>query len=106
MAPKIIRDGVLSPAALEPQLLTDENLMFGLSEGVPFEPVEVPAGGELGIQFVGQFGDCETVAGDWLPGSGLVVGEAFITVRWGVFTTQVQVPAPTSLALEAPTSCP
>jgi hypothetical protein len=103
---EIIRDGVLSPAALEPQLLTDENLMFGLSEGVPFEPVEVPAGGELGIQFVGPFGDCETVARDWLPGSGLVVGEASMTVRWGVFTTQVQVPAPTSLALEAPTSCP
>ena len=29
-----------------------------------------------------------------------------MTVRWGVFTTQAQVPAPMSLALEAPTSCP
>ena len=102
----IIRDGVLSPAALEPQLLTSENLMFGVTEGVPFERVEVPAGGELGIQFVGPFGDCETVARDWVPGSGLMVGEAFMTVRWGVFTTQAQVPAPMSLALEAPTSCP
>jgi hypothetical protein len=103
---QIIRDGVLSPAALEPQLLRSEDLMFGLSEGVPFEPVDVPAGEELAIQFVGPFGDCETVARDWSPGSGLVLEEAFMTVRWGVFTTQVQVPSPMSVALEAPTSCP
>ena len=106
LSAQIIRDGVLTPAVLEPQLLRSEGWMFGLSEGVPFEPVEVPAGGEVGIQFVGAFGDCETVAEDWSPGSGLVVGDAFMTVRWGVFTTQVQVPAPASLALEAPTSCP
>jgi hypothetical protein len=102
----IIHEGVSSPAALEPQLLRNENFMFGLTEGMPFEPVDVPAGGELGIQFVGPFGDCETVARQWSPGSGLAVGEAFMTVRWGVFTTQVQVPGPTALALMAPQSCP
>jgi hypothetical protein len=106
LSAQIIRDGVLTPAALEPQLLTGEGTMFGVSRGVPFEPVEVPAGEEVGIQFVGAFGDCEPVAKDWLPRSGLVVGDAFMTVRWGVFTTEVQVLAPTSLALEAPTSCP
>jgi hypothetical protein len=106
LSAQIIRDGVLTPAALEPQLLTGDGTMFGLSEGGPFEPVEVPAGAEVGIQFVGAFGNCETVAEDWSPGSGLVVGDAFMTVRWGVFTTQVQVPVPTSLALEAPMSCP
>jgi len=106
LSAQVIRDGVLTPAALEPQLLRSEGYVFGLSEGVPFEPVEVPAGEEVGIQFVGAFGDCETAAENWSPGSGLIVGDAFMTVRWGVFTTEVQVPAPTALVLEAPMSCP
>ena len=101
----VIREGVSTPAALEAQL-TGEDMLFGLTEGVPFEPFDVPAGGEKGIQFVGAFGDCESVAEEWLPGSGLVVSQAFLTVRWGVFTTEVEVPLATALALSAPTSCP
>ena len=102
---EVIPEGVSTPAALEAQL-TGEDMLFGLTEGVPFEPVDVPAGGEQGIQFVGPFGDCENVAEEWIPGSGLSVGQAFLTVRWGVFTTDVEVPLTTALALSAPTSCP
>ena len=83
-----------------------ETGLFGLNEGVPFEPIDVPAKWEQGIQFVGTYGDCETVAEDWLPGSGLVVGQAFAPVRGGVLTTDVEIPLPSSLALSAPTSCP
>ena len=102
---EVIREGVSTPAALVPEL-TGEDMLFGLTEGVPFEPVEVPAGAEQGIQFVGPFGDCEAVAEQWAPGSGLVVSQAFMSVRWGVFTTEVEVPLKTALALSAPTSCP
>ena len=94
-----------TPAVLEPQLMDDDGL-FGLGEGVPFQPVDVPARKEQGIQFVGAFGDCETVAEQYTPGSGLSVSEAFMTVQWGIFTTEVQVPLTTALALSAPTSCP
>ena len=105
LAIEVIREGVSTPAVLEPRLIAEDE-GFGLTEGVPFAPVDVPAGGELGIQFVGAFGDCETVAEQYVPGSGLSVSEAFMTVRWGIFTTEVQVPLTTALALSAPTSCP
>jgi hypothetical protein len=100
-----IREGVLTPAVLEPQL-TSEQVLFGLTEGRPFEQVVVPPGEELGIQFVGTFGDCETVAEDWLPSSGLSIGQAFLTVRWGVLTSEAEVSLMNSLNLEAPMSCP
>ena len=102
----VIRDGVLTPAALEPQLLTDEDMMFGLSEGVPFEPVEVPAGGEhgypvrrtvWGLRDRGQGVGARQRAG----GRGRIHDGAL-----GRLHDSGEVPAPMSLALEAPTSCP
>lgn len=101
---EVIREGVLTPAVLEPQL-TDQTA-FGLTEGVPFEPLDVPAGAEGAIQFVGTFGDCETVAEHYVPSSGLSVSQAFLTVRWGVISTEVVVPLTSALNLSAPTSCP
>jgi hypothetical protein len=102
---EVIHDEVLTPAQLEPQL-TGEETIFGLGEGVPFEPVEVPAGGERAIQFVGTYGDCESVARHYEPGGGLVVETAFLTVRWGMFQTDVEVPLMTALLLTTPDGCP
>ena len=102
---RVARSASGSTAALEPQLTTGE-LTFGLGEGIPFEPIEVAAGAEQGIQFVGTYGDCEAVARDYLPGSGLSVSQAFLTLRWAIFDVETTVPLSTALALRAPTGCP
>jgi hypothetical protein len=101
----VIRDGVLTPAVLEPQLIGDDHL-FGIGLGQPSAPVDVPAGEERGIQFVGTFGDCDVVANDYVPDSGLSVSTAFMTVRWAIFQTDVEVPLTSALNLMAPDSCP
>ena len=104
VAVDVIRDGVLTPAQLEPYLSTTEGPSG--PDIAPFQPVEVAPGSEQTIQFMGTFGNCETVARDYVPGSGLVLGQAFLTLRWAFFETQAEVPLPVSLALSAPTSCP
>ncbi|HEX5039619.1 MAG TPA: hypothetical protein VFW95_05745 [Candidatus Limnocylindria bacterium] len=106
VAADVIRDGVRTPAALESQLITGDETTFGFPQGVPFEPVEVEPGAERGIQFIGTYGDCDTVARDYMPGSGLVVGEAFLTLRWAFFETHATVPLTSTVALTAPDSCP
>lgn len=99
-----IREGVSTPAVLEPQLIGNDHL-FGIGLGQPFAPVDVPAGEERGIQFVGTFGDCDAVAKDYVPDSGLSVSTAFMTVRWAIFQTDVEVPLTSALNLMAPNSC-
>lgn len=101
----VIREGVSTPAVLEPQLIGDDHL-FGVGLGQPFEAVDVPGGEEQGIQFVGTFGDCRAVGNDYMPGSGLSVSTAFMTVRWAIFETDVEVPLTSALNLMAPDSCP
>jgi len=105
LAAQVIRDGVKTPAILEPQLTTGD-VEFGFPAGIGFEPIEVAPGAELPIQFVGTYGDCEAVARDYLPGSGLSVSQVFLTVRWAIFQTETTVPLTSSLALMAPNGCP
>jgi hypothetical protein len=100
----------LTPAYLHPELVDhpgpEQGYLYGLDAGQTFEPVEVAPGEEVPLQLVGTFLPCDVVAGWYSPGSALIVDHARMTLRWGFFETQVNMPLGGSLTLPAPESCP
>jgi hypothetical protein len=100
---------VASPGAESPIMLAElhpvvppAGTMFTIDESRAFTSIDLAAGEQATIYLVGRMRSCDAVRGYWAPGTGLQFDVARITVRWLLFSTEVQVPLRDVLQIDSP----
>lgn len=81
---------------------------FAIDRNRPYAPIEVAAGEEATIYFIGRIRACDVVRGHWSPGVGMRFDLARITVRWLLMSTEIEIPLRNVLLFDAPAQgqCP
>ncbi len=78
--------------------------LFSLNETQtrPFESITLAPGQQADIEFLGNFQSCEAVQGYAGPGTAVIFDRVRLTVRWLLFSRQVEVPMRRVLKVDAP----